>query len=149
MVRRCDRLLRAPVTLEDERGEAWPTARIGAFGEQVARRWLWLVGGCRILHANFRAPGGGELDLVVRDGEALVFVEVKTRTSLEFGRPALAVDAEKQALIIRGARAWMGLLRWPQICFRFDIVEVVLAAGRPPSVTWVRSAFFLPDHLRW
>lgn len=149
LARGWDRSLRDPVTLHDERGAPWTTARIGEFGEHVARRWLWLVGGCRILYANFRPPGGGELDLVVRDGETLAFIEVKTRTSVEFGRPALAVDAAKQALIVRGARAWMGLLGWPEIYFRFDIVEVVLGAGRPPEVTWVRSAFFLPDHLRW
>jgi len=149
VVRRPNRLLTAPVDLVDADGTAWDTARIGRFGEAVAGHWLRREAGCGILHRNFRARHGGELDLVVRDGDTLVFVEVKTRTSTDYGRPALAVDATKQALIIRGARAWLSLLGWPELMFRFDVVEVVLRAGAPPSVTWVRSAFALPDHLRW
>ena len=147
--RRSDRLLTTPVSLIDANGEPWDTARIGRVGEAVAGRWLRLEGGCRILYRNFRARDGGELDLVARDGETLTFVEVKTRTSLAYGRPALAVDARKQALIIRGARGWLSLLGWPELHFRFDVVEVVLSDGAPPAVTWVRSAFSLPDHLRW
>lgn len=147
---RCsDRVLKSPVCLVDADGAAWDTGRIGRFGEAVAGRWLWLEGGCRVLYRNFRARDGGELDLVARDGDTLAFIEVKTRTSMAYGRPALAVDAQKQALIIRGARAWFSLLGWPEVYFRFDVVEVVLSDGAPPAVTWVRSAFSLPDHLRW
>jgi putative endonuclease len=149
VVRRNDRLLRTAVPLVDDAGGKWDKDRVGRFGEEVAGRWLWLVGGCRVLYRNFRARDGGELDIVARDGETLAFVEVKTRTSVAFGRPALAVDAEKQALIIRGAREWMSMLGWPEIYFRFDIVEVVLRDGEAPAVTWVRGAFSLPDHLRW
>jgi len=133
----------------NDAGEKWASDEVGRFGELVAARWLWLVGGCLVLYRNFRARDGGELDLVVRDREALVFVEVKTRTSVAFGRPALAVDAEKQALIVRGAREWMSMLGWPEVYFRFDVVEVVLSDGERPAVTWIRSAFCLPDHLRW
>jgi len=147
--RRADRLLSRPVVLFDGEGAKWDKDRVGRFGEQVACRWLWLEGGCRVLHRNFRAREGGELDIVARDQETLAFIEVKTRTSVAYGRPALAVDAEKQALIIRGARAWMSLLGWPAISFRFDIAEVVLTQGAPPAVTWVRGAFSLPDSLRW
>ena len=147
--RRVDRVLPRPVALFDADGDKWDSDRVGRFGEEVARRWLRIEAGCRILCCNFRARDGGELDVVARDGDTLVFVEVKTRTSTAFGRPALAVDATKQALIIRGARAWMSMLGWPETYFRFDIVEVVLADGEAPAVTWVRSAFSLPDHLRW
>lgn len=147
--RRFDRVLLKPVALLDANGDKWEPDRVGRFGEDVARRWLRIEAGCRILYRNFRARDGGELDIVVRDADALVFVEVKTRTSTAFGRPALAVDARKQALIIRGARAWMSMLGWPETYFRFDVVEVLLADGEPPAVTWVRSAFSLPDHLRW
>lgn len=147
--RRTDRLLRAPVPLRNAVGEKWPKDRVGEFGEKVASRWLWLEGGCEVLYQNFQAREGGEVDIVAREGEILLFIEVKTRTSTTFGRPALAVDAEKQALIIRGARAYMSLLRWPALCFRFDIAEVVLTDQRPPAVTWVRGAFTLPPSLRW
>ena len=61
--------------------------------------------GCKLLYRNFRAPKGGEVDLVLRGGEnldLLVFVEVKTRTRRDFGRLLRAVNVEKQALIVRG-----------------------------------------------
>lgn len=149
IARLTDRVLVAPVPLVNAEGEKWSSERVGRFGEMVAERWLRVEGGCRVLYRNFRARDGGELDIVARDGETLAFIEVKTRTSVSFGRPALAVDAKKQALIIRGAREWMSMLGWPEIYFRFDVVEVVLGDGQPPAVTWVRGAFSLPEYLRW
>ena len=96
-----------------------------------------------MLYRNFRAPGrsGGEVDLVCRDGTMLVFVEVKTRASLAFGRPAEAVNAAKQELIARGARAWLRLLDDPDVRFRFDIVEVVVEPGKAPVINLIRNAF--------
>ena len=82
--------------------------------------------GYKILYRNFRAHRGGEVDVVCRDGDTLVFVEVKTRTSELFGRPADAVNKAKQELITRGAMAWLRMLDRPGILFRFDIVEVVV-----------------------
>ena len=78
-------------------------------GERIAR--VYLKGeGRKILYRNFRAPKGGEVDIVARDGEVLSFVEVKTRTSEEFGRPLDAVNRKKQKLIERGANEWLRLL---------------------------------------
>lgn len=96
-----------------------------------------------MLYRNFRAPGKwrGEVDLVCRDGTMLVFVEVKTRASLAFGRPAEAVNAAKEELIARGARAWLRLLDDPDVRFRFDIVEVVMAPGKNAEINLVRDAF--------
>lgn len=147
---RCfDRRLHAPVRVLDANGTSWDKDRVGQFGEAYAARWLWLEAGCRVLYRNFRAPGGGEIDIVLRDEETLVFTEVKTRTSTAWARPGAAVDAAKQALIVRGAREWMRLLNWPGINFRFDIVEVLLTDGQPPAVTWLRHAFHLPEGERW
>jgi putative endonuclease len=102
--------------------------------------------GCKILRRNFRAKGGGEVDLVCRDiaAKTLVFVEVKTRSSDEFDRPAAAVTREKQELIARGARAWLRLLDRPEVNFRFDIVEVVIGEGEP-RINVIKSAFLLPE----
>ena len=58
----------------------------GARGEKLARRHLRREG-YKILYRNFRGRTGGEIDIVCRDGETLVFVEVKTRSSEDFGRP--------------------------------------------------------------
>lgn len=77
----------------------------------------------------------------------LVFVEVKTRTTDEFGRPADAVTSEKEELIARGARSWLKLLDRPDVVFRFDIVEVVVG-GSQPVITHLKSAFVLPEERR-
>ena len=92
---------------------------------------------------GYRAPHGGEVDLVCRDGRTLCFVEVKTRRSLDYGRPVEAVTAAKQALVIRGAMEWLRRLgeKNEGICYRFDVVEVLLIANKSPEVTWLKSAF--------
>ena len=113
---------------------------VGRRGERVAAKWLW-VRGCKVLYRNFRAPDGGELDIVCRHGKVLAFVEVKTRTSTAFGRPAQAVTLEKQALILRGASAWLRLLGCPDIAWRYDVVEVLLIPGHKPQVNWIQAAF--------
>ncbi len=88
------------------------------------------------------------MDLVCRDGKVLVFVEVKTRRSLEFGAPADAVDLEKQRLISRGAIAWLRLLGFPEVQFRFDIVEVLMT-GEATSFYIIKDAFQLPEPYRY
>ncbi len=113
---------------------------MGRRGEDVAARWLY-VNGCKVLYRNYRAPKGGEVDIVCREGPVLAFVEVKTRTSTAYGRPALAVTVDKQALILRGASAYLRLLRNREIPWRLDVVEVLLIPGRKPEVNWIRSAF--------
>ena len=122
-----------------------PRHSLGRRGERLAEKYLRRHG-CKILHRNFRAKGGGEVDLVLRDiaENTLVFAEVKTRTSDESGRPADAVDPAKEALIARGARAWLRLLDRPEVNFRFDIVEVIIGAGKP-RINVIKSAFLLPE----
>ena len=119
---------------------------LGRWGEHQAaihlKRFGW-----KVLRRNFRAPGGGEVDLVCRDGETLVFVEVKTRRSEELGRPLDAVDRKKQQLIRRGALHWLRLLEMPDITFRFDVIEVL--ATEPVEIRVIESAFTLPDPLRY
>ncbi|MBL6923362.1 MAG: YraN family protein [Akkermansiaceae bacterium] len=127
---------------------------IGEIGERIAARHLQRLG-WKVLYRNFRAPRGGEVDLVMRGGEnldLLVFVEVKTRTRRDFGRPLRAVNAEKQALIMRGATEWLRLLgrerrfdepedRRRKISWRYDVVEIVLEEGKTPDVNLVEEAF--------
>jgi putative endonuclease len=120
---------------------------VGKLGERLAARFLKKEEGMKILHRNFRAPKGGELDLVCREGDTLVFAEVKTRTSLRFGRPVEAVDKKKQMLIVRGAMEWLRLLDYPDLLFRFDVVEVLLRDGEVAQINLIRNAFNLPEHL--
>ena len=127
------------------RGPAGPEAahiRLGREGEAAAAGCL-RKSGYKILRKNFRAPHGGEVDIVCRHRNELVFVEVKTRASEDFGRPSSAVDAKKRSLIIRGAMHWLRLLEMPDITFRFDVVEVV---GLPdPEILIIENAFQLAD----
>ncbi|MDQ6655912.1 MAG: YraN family protein [Verrucomicrobiota bacterium] len=97
--------------------------------------------GYKILYRNFRGRTGGEIDIVCRDDDTLVFVEVKTRGGEDFGRPLEAVRADQQRRISRGALAWLRMLDNPDILFRFDVVEVLLRAGDPPHLELIRNAF--------
>jgi len=83
--------------------------------------------------------------VVCRDRDTLVFVEVKTRTSEDFGRPLEAIDRDQRNRIVRGGLAWLRLLGDPDILFRFDVVEVVIAKGEQPRIEIVRNAFSLPE----
>ena len=116
---------------------------LGILGEEAAARHLHKLG-YRVLYRNFRAPHGGEVDLVCRHGETLVFVEVKTRRTALHGRPGAAVNLRKQRLIARGALAWLRMLQYPTVPFRFDIVEVVLTP-QTLSIEIITDAFQLPE----
>src|SRR5437867_4653033 len=113
--------------------------RRGARGEKLARRFL-RSHGYKILYRNFRACGGGEIDIVSRDGDTLVFVEVKTRTREDFGRPIEAVGRDKQWRISRGGLAWLRLLDNPDILFRFDVVEVLMTEDAKPRLELIQNA---------
>lgn len=76
---------------------------------------------------------------------ALVFVEVKSRTSDAFGPPHFAVTQKKRELIIRGAKEWLRMLDDPRAPYRFDIVEVLME--NPPRITLLRSAFQTRDDI--
>lgn len=129
------------------RGAALPDKdAVGRHGEKLAARWLY-TRGCRVLYRNYRGPKGGEIDIVCRHGKVLAFVEVKTRTSTAFGRPAAAVTVDKQELIVRGAAAWLRMLYLPGLAWRLDVVEVLLIPGEKPEVNWIQSAFHT-DELR-
>jgi putative endonuclease len=116
----------------------------GASGEKLAARFL-RRNGFKILYRNFRGRSGGEIDLVCRDGETLVFVEVKTRSREDFGRPIDAVDRDKQKRISRGGLAWLRMLDDPDILFRFDVVEVIMTKEAEPRLELIRNAFPLSE----
>lgn len=119
---------------------------MGAWGERVASKELKRRG-FKILYRNYRGPHGGEIDLVCRDQETLVFVEVKTRSNEKHSRPFDAVDRKKRKLIQRGALAWLRLLGRPDLTFRFDVVEVI--ANKPPEIRLIENAFGMPKSFRY
>ena len=116
--------------------------QLGTRGEKLACGFLRRLG-YKILYRNFRARHGGEVDIVCRDGDTLVFIEVKTRRRDDLVRPSEAINAAKRKLISRGALAWLQLLDNPDILSRFDVVEIVVAEDGEPHFELIRDAFAL------
>ena len=112
---------------------------IGAYGERVAVRAL-TDAGLTVLDRNWRCRDG-ELDLVARDGGALVFCEVKTRTGSGFGSPAEAVTRAKRRRLRVLASAWLAAHDHHAPDLRFDVVEVLVPTAGRPQVTHLRNAF--------
>ena len=113
--------------------------RRGRLGEAAAKRFLKSAG-LKFLVANFKTKDS-EIDLVFRDDDCLVFVEVKTRTEGGWTRPAAAVDQRKRSLLSKAAREYVRQLRDPNVKFRFDIVEVLLVDGEVNEVRHIPNAF--------
>jgi len=121
--------------------------RRGELGERAAKRHLQRLG-LKFLAANFRSARG-EIDLVFRDADCLVFVEVKTRSSEDWTRPAAAVDARKRRLISQTALDYLRLLKNPEVKIRFDIVEVLLSDGKVREVRHLPNTFSLSKPYRY
>lgn len=126
---------------ETEHGEPPRSARVGAWGEERAAAYL-SARGYTVLGRNVRPNRRDELDLIARQGEILVFVEVKTRRRETFGRPARAVDPAKRHALNRAAAAYLRKARFPDMYYRFDVIEVL---GQPeegePLIRHLEDAF--------
>jgi len=112
---------------------------IGNYGERVAAAFL-RQNGYRVLTRNYRTTRG-ELDLICRHGDILVFVEVRTRASTDFGRPIETIGAAKQDALRYAARRYLELLNREDIHYRFDAVEVMLNTGQTPVCTLLSDIF--------
>jgi len=119
---------------------------LGLAGENAAARFLQ-ARGYKILLRRFESRFG-EIDLVCRDGDMLVFVEVKSRERDDDIRPSDAVGAAKQLHISRSALDYLRRLDNPDIPVRFDVVEVVWAPPRP-RFTLIQDAFALSEPYRY
>ena len=122
--------------------------RRGELGERAAKRHLQRLG-MRFLTANFRSARG-EIDLIFRDGkDCLVFVEVKTRSSEAWLRPAAAVNRRKRRLLSQTALDYLKLLKNPTVKLRFDIVEVLLSNGAVREVRHLPNSFAMSRPYRY
>jgi putative endonuclease len=113
--------------------------RRGAAGEAAAKRYL-IAGGYTFLVANFAGPRG-EIDLIFRDDDCLMFVEVKTRTTGGWTRPAEAVDQRKRLALCRTAQLYWRKLKNPRVKYRYDIVEVLMEADEVLEIRHLPNAF--------
>jgi len=121
--------------------------RRGQLGERAAKKHLQRLG-LKFLTANFRSSRG-EIDLIFRDADCLVFVEVKARSSEDWTRPAAAVDSRKKRLISQTALDYLRLLKNPEVKIRFDIVEVLLSDGEVREVRHLPNTFSLSKPYRY
>ena len=129
-------------------GKAQPEhLRRGELGERAAKKHLQKLG-LKFLAANFRSARG-EIDLIFRDGDCLVFVEVKTRSSEEWTRPASAVDARKRTLLSQTALDYLRRLKNPPVKIRFDIMEVLLTDGTVREIRHLPNTFPLARPYRY
>ena len=119
----------------------------GELGERAAKKYLKRLR-LKFLTANFRTPRG-EIDLIFRDGDCLVFVEVKTRSSEEWVRPAAAVNAERRRRLTRAALDYLRLLDNPLVKLRFDIVEVLLQDSAVREVRHLPNTFAMERPYRY
>ena len=114
-------------------------AAAGEVGERLAADFL-RRSGYKILRRNCRTRLG-EIDIVARDGDEVVFVEVKTRSSKSWGLPEDAISAAKRRKISRAAIAFADRHRLRERALRFDVVAVLLEEGREPQVRLYKDAF--------
>jgi putative endonuclease len=121
--------------------------RHGELGERAAKKHLKQLG-LKYLTANFRSERG-EIDLVFRDEDCLVFVEVKTRSSEDWVRPAAYVDKRKRRLLCQTALDYLRLLKNPPVKIRFDIVEVLLQESNVREVRHLPNTFVMEKPYRY
>lgn len=113
---------------------------LGERGENIALDFLRKKG-YHILAANFRSPLG-EIDLVARESAETVFVEVKTRRSLEFGMPEESVTSRKQKQILRAALFYLKRKSFHEVNCRFDVVSIVVDNnGKVKRLKLIKNAF--------
>lgn len=122
---------------------------LGAYGEQLAASHL-KQNGYQIIARNVTLPLGrtpegtpitGELDIVALDGQTLVFVEVKTRSSDELALPEAAVTSAKQRKLARTARRYRRLIGPVDMPYRFDVVSIVASGQAAPKIKLLKNFF--------
>lgn len=101
---------------------------LGNLGEQIAVEYL-IRNNYKIIKRNFYCSQG-EIDIIAKDKNEIVFIEVKTRINNNFGEPAEAVNRIKQMHMHKSARYFLYKLNLLDMLIRFDVIEVLIANGR-------------------
>jgi len=114
--------------------------KFGEEGESIAARYL-LKKGYRILERNYRTKLG-EIDIIAKDNDTIVFVEVKSRRSWQFGNPKGAVTPQKQRKISTVALYYLKVNNHSNARARFDVVAVTVTRDKP-QIEIIKNAFEL------
>ena len=116
-----------------------PRQQMGRDGEALARATLRRAG-YEVVEERYRTPLG-EIDVIARDGDTLVFIEVKARRDDRYGGGAAAVTSRKQRTITRVAQTYLSRTRLHHLACRFDVVVVEWPADAEPRAVIIRHAF--------
>jgi len=114
--------------------------RKGQAAESLAVAYL-IEGGLKVLHRNYRTPYG-ELDIVIRDGSTICFVEVRSRRDERFLTPIESITSLKRQRIANSAQHFLASRQEAVPC-RFDVIQVLAPGSSSPEIVWTRDAFRL------
>ena len=104
------------------------TRRFGIIGEKIAQDYLRKKD-YQILETNFYTKRG-EIDIIAKKDNCIVFVEVKTRTNLDYGTPAMAINPNKKKHIKFVAKIFLALNKLNEYEVRFDVIEILIIEGK-------------------
>jgi putative endonuclease len=110
--------------------------RLGRWGEDLAARYLERLG-CTTLARNWRCPAG-EVDLIIREGAFLAFVEVRTRHPSAYGSPEESITPDKLSHMLAVAQTYVYEQAW-EGNWRLDVVAIEAGRKGPPSIEWYRN----------
>lgn len=113
------------------------TVQAGIEGENLACKYLKKVG-YQIVERNYRIRGG-EIDIVAKDGEYLVFIEVKTRYSHEYGLPIESITPWKIKALLKSALFYITKINWGDGPYRLDLVTVDFADDKNGQVELIKN----------
>jgi len=111
----------------------------GKEGEEIAAQYL-LEKGFEIIKRNYQFSHG-EIDIVAMDGDTLVFVEVKTRKTLEYGEPEYAINKKKIQQLKKMAELYLFDKQIEEADCRFDVIAIILGSENNPQITHYENAF--------
>lgn len=112
---------------------------LGAFGENMACEYLSECG-YRVIERNFSCKTG-EIDIIAVQGDSIVFIEVKTRSSEEYGLPSEAVSRAKQGRIVKTALYYLQSKKLFDYMCRFDVIEIAIDEGNSHRINLIKDAF--------
>lgn len=115
---------------------------LGTEGEEKAVQFL-MKNGFSIVEMNYTCKIG-EIDIIAKDSEALVFIEVKWRKNIKMGRPYEAVDYHKQMKIMKSAMLYAQEKGLYETSMRFDVIEII-----DEEILWIKNAFMMKTNLRY
>jgi len=120
--------------------------RLGSKGEKIAARLLRNKN-YTILCRNFKVKSG-EIDLVARDGENLIFIEVKTRRATTRSRPAEGLGSRQKKRIYHAAQNYLRQIDNPNLIYRFDLIEIILSRFKIHEIRHWEDNFSKPASYR-